>query len=193
MPTIGHCLCRKIQYQYDGEPTHVVHRHCESCRRQTSSSVATFVIVPKAALRFTQGQPKEFASSPACIAASASACGSPIYYRSERRTDQIDLYAGTLSDPAAVPARVHVYAADSYRGSKSSTISHATPDRAARPNYCGMDLADSALCRLCRGRQRHAIRLDRPRVIVSVATAPISARMPATANVPLKLPVSPTT
>src|SRR5579872_1288897 len=31
------------------------------------------------------------------------------------------------------------------------------------------------------------------RVIVSVATAPISARMPATANVPLKLPVRPTT
>src|SRR5262249_11303682 len=101
MPTTGHCLCRAIQYEYDGEPALVVHCHCESCRRQTSSSVATFVIVPKAALRFTQGQPKEFASSPGVHRSFCGACGSPLYYRTERRADQIDLYAGTLSDPAA--------------------------------------------------------------------------------------------
>ena len=112
MPTSGHCLCRAIQYEYDGEPTLVVHCHCESCRRQTSSSVATFVIVPKAALRFTQGQPKEFVSSPGVHRSFCDACGSPIYYRTERRADQIDLYAGTLSNPAAVPAQMHVYAAE---------------------------------------------------------------------------------
>jgi hypothetical protein len=112
MPTTGHCLCRAIQYEYDGKPTLVVHCHCESCRRQTSSSVATFVIVPKAALRFTRGRPKEFASSPGVYRSFCEACGSPIYYRTERRADQIDLYAGTLSDPAAVPAQVHVYAAE---------------------------------------------------------------------------------
>jgi hypothetical protein len=111
----GHCLCRAIQYEYDDEPRLVVHCHCESCRRHTSSSVATFVIVSKTALRFTEGQPKEFASSPGVHRSFCDTCGSPIYYRTERRPDMIDLYAGTLGDPAAVPAQVHVYAAEQLR------------------------------------------------------------------------------
>ena len=64
MKTTGHCLCGAIQYEYDGEPLEAVHCHCDSCRRQTSSAVATFVMVPQTALRVTHGQPKEFASSP---------------------------------------------------------------------------------------------------------------------------------
>jgi hypothetical protein len=82
--TTGHCLCGAIQYEYDGEPTLVVHCHCESCRRQTASPVATFVIVPKTALRFTRGQPKEFASSPGVYRSFCAECGSPMYYRTER-------------------------------------------------------------------------------------------------------------
>ena len=37
--TTGRCLCGAIQYEYSGAPTLVVHCHCESCRRQTSSPV----------------------------------------------------------------------------------------------------------------------------------------------------------
>lgn len=109
MATTGHCLCGAIQYEYDGEPSRVIHCHCESCRRQTASPVATFVIVPKAALRFTRGQPKEFASSPGVHRSFCDTCGSPIYYRTERRPDVIDLYAGTLSDPELVVPRSHVH------------------------------------------------------------------------------------
>lgn len=59
MTTTGHCRCGNIAYEYDGDPILVVHCHCESCRRQTSSPVTTFALVPKAALRFTRGEPKE--------------------------------------------------------------------------------------------------------------------------------------
>jgi hypothetical protein len=40
------------------------HCHCESCRSQTSSPVATFVTVHNSALRVTRGQPNEYVSSP---------------------------------------------------------------------------------------------------------------------------------
>jgi hypothetical protein len=93
--TTGHCLCGAIQYEYDGEPTLVVHCHCESCRRQTASPVATFVIVPKTALR-----------------SFCAECGSPMYYRTERRPDVIDLYLGTLSEPGAIMPQCHVHAVD---------------------------------------------------------------------------------
>ena len=110
--TTGRCLCGAIKYEYSGEPNLVVHCHCESCRRQTSSPVSTFVLVPKSALRFTRGQPKEFASSEGVWRSFCGECGSPIYYRTDRRPDVIDLYAGTLSDPSALIPQAHVHAAE---------------------------------------------------------------------------------
>jgi hypothetical protein len=107
--TSGRCLCGAIRYEYQGEPQAVVHCHCESCRRQTSSAVATFVIVPKSALRFTRGQPTEFTSSPGVQRSFCGECGSPIAYRSARRPDVVDLFAGTLADPTAVSPSCHVY------------------------------------------------------------------------------------
>ena len=92
MTTTGHCLCGAVQFEYDGEPAETVHCHCESCRRQTSSPVATFVLVPRAALRFTCGEPREFASSPGVLRSFCGTCGSPIAYRTERRPDIIDLF-----------------------------------------------------------------------------------------------------
>ena len=94
MTTTGHCLCGAIQYEYEGEPLEAAHCHCESCRRQTSSPIATFVTVPKAALRFMRGQPKEFASSPGVLRSFCGACGAPIAYWTERRSDVVDLFAG---------------------------------------------------------------------------------------------------
>jgi hypothetical protein len=112
MKTTGHCLCGAIQYEYDGEPLDVIHCHCDSCRRQTSSPVATFVMVPTATLRFTRGQAKEFVSSPGVRRSFCGACGAPIAYRTERRPDVVDLFAGTLAEPALVSPSCHVYAAE---------------------------------------------------------------------------------
>ena len=110
MTTTGHCLCGAIQYEFEGDPLEVLHCHCESCRRQNSSPVATFVMVPRTALRFTLGQPKEYASSPGVHRSFCAACGSPIAYRTKRRPDITDLFAGSLSDPEAVAPTCHVYA-----------------------------------------------------------------------------------
>lgn len=68
--------------------------------------------MPKSALHFTQGLPKEFASSPGVWRGFCDACGSPIYYRTDKRPDAIDLYAGTLSDPALLAPQCHVHAAE---------------------------------------------------------------------------------
>ena len=42
-PVTGRCLCGDIRYEYRGAPLKILHCHCESCRRHTSSPVATFV------------------------------------------------------------------------------------------------------------------------------------------------------
>lgn len=112
MMICGHCLCGAIRYECTGEPILVAHCHCESCRRQTSSPVTTFILVPRPTLSFTQGQPKEFASSPGVRRGFCADCGSPIYYRTDRRPDVIDLYALTLDDAAAIGPQCHVHAAE---------------------------------------------------------------------------------
>ncbi len=108
----GRCLCQAIRYECTGEPILTTHCHCESCRRQTSSPVTTFILVPRTTLRFTQRQPKEFSSSPGVWRSFCADCGSPIYYRTDRRPDDIDLYAVTLDDPSGIAPECHVHSAE---------------------------------------------------------------------------------
>jgi hypothetical protein len=108
----GRCLCQAIRYECAGEPILIAHCHCESCRRQTSSPMTTFILVPRATLRFTRGQPKEFSSSQGVWRSFCADCGSPIYYRTDRRPNDIDLYAVTLDDAAGIAPECHVHSAE---------------------------------------------------------------------------------
>ena len=102
--TTGRCLCGAVRYEYRGPPLWVAHCHCDSCRRHTSSPVATFVGVGRAALRFTGAAPIVYISSPGVRRSFCGRCGSPIAYEADRIPDEVHLYHGTLDDPAALPA-----------------------------------------------------------------------------------------
>jgi hypothetical protein len=105
----GHCLCGDVAFVVSAAPLQVVHCHCESCRRTTSSPVTTFLIVQRSDFRYTRGMPRVYASSPGVRRSFCERCGSPIAYETDRRPDHIDLYACSLSDPAVMPqAHVHV-------------------------------------------------------------------------------------
>jgi hypothetical protein len=109
MPKLaGRCLCRAIRYECLGEVEEVIYCHCESCRRQTSSPVAVFVMVKASALRFADSMPKEYNSSPGVWRSFCPNCGSPIGYRSDRRPDIVDLFVGTHDDPDSVRPWCHV-------------------------------------------------------------------------------------
>ena len=110
MQTTGRCLCGAIQFEFVGEAVETAHCHCESCRRQTSSPVATFVTVHDSALRITRGQPNEYASSPGVRRSFCGTCGSPIAYQSERHPGLVDLFAGTLTDPTHLSPSLHTHA-----------------------------------------------------------------------------------
>jgi hypothetical protein len=108
-PTTGRCLCGTVRYEFRGKPEWVVHCHCESCRRQVSSPLATFVGVLKENFGFTAGAPKTFASSPGVARSFCPACGSPIAYEAARLPDEIHLFHGTLDDPGTVAPTAHVF------------------------------------------------------------------------------------
>lgn len=107
-PVTGRCLCGDIRYEYRGAPVKILHCHCESCRRHTSSPVATFVCVPQESFRWLAGTPVTYESSPGVMRTHCGRCGAPMTYASARNT-QVDLYIGTLDDPLAAVPTYHVH------------------------------------------------------------------------------------
>ncbi|NNF78320.1 MAG: GFA family protein, partial [Rhizobiales bacterium] len=61
--THGRCLCGQVAFEFEGKINWCGHCHCESCRRNTSSAVATFFAVPRSAHRFTGREPRAYVSS----------------------------------------------------------------------------------------------------------------------------------
>ncbi|MDX1431486.1 MAG: GFA family protein [Gammaproteobacteria bacterium] len=105
----GRCLCGAVRYTVTGAPKWVAHCHCESCRRNTGSAVATFVGFHRDQVDFVQGERRLFASSPGVRRGFCADCGTPISYEADRFGDEIHLYLCTLDDPDAFPAESHVY------------------------------------------------------------------------------------
>jgi hypothetical protein len=107
--TKGHCLCKAIEFSFDGEPKWTLNCHCESCRRATSTAMATWISVPRAAFRFDRGEPSYYASSPGARRGFCAACGSPLTYEHEVMPDEVHLLAGALADPGAARPQAHIF------------------------------------------------------------------------------------
>ncbi len=105
----GRCLCGDITFEFSGEPNWVAHCHCESCRRNTSSPVTTFLGVPYTCFRYTSGTPSVYRSSPGVRRSFCGSCGSPVAFESEEFPEEIHLYVAALTDPEEFVPRGHVH------------------------------------------------------------------------------------
>jgi hypothetical protein len=117
--TTGRCMCGDIRFEYRGAPIETGHCHCESCRRHTSAPFATYVVIDKAAFRYTRGEPVVYQSSPGVERTHCARCGSPISYenrtsRPPRRMGSYDfgLFVGVLDDPAPLKPDRHIRVAE---------------------------------------------------------------------------------
>ena len=107
--TRGHCLCRAIEYEFEGAPKWVMHCHCESCRRAVSSALATYVGVNIDQFRYLKGTPAIYESSPGVKRYFCPTCGSPMAYAGSRWPKEVHLMHGTLDDPAKFPPTGHAH------------------------------------------------------------------------------------
>jgi hypothetical protein len=108
-PVKGYCLCRAVAFEYAAAPNWTLHCHCESCRRATSSPVTTWISVPRAAFRFTRGEPRYFCSSQGVRRGFCADCGSQLTYENTHIPDEVHLYAASLADPSLVIPTRHVF------------------------------------------------------------------------------------
>ena len=56
-PYLGHCLCGAVAYRLTGEPLTFYACHCTDCQRRTGAAFALSMIVRRAALELTRGEP----------------------------------------------------------------------------------------------------------------------------------------
>lgn len=110
--TTGRCLCGAVTFAFDGPPKWAGHCHCESCRRQTASAMASFLGVPDGAFAWTGAAPALYESSPGVRRNFCARCGTPMAYSADMFPGEIHFYAATLDDPADFAPTHHVHTAE---------------------------------------------------------------------------------
>ncbi|RWD67051.1 MAG: GFA family protein [Mesorhizobium sp.] len=101
----GRCMCGDIRYEITGPMFDMVHCHCESCRRHSSTAFATVFNIDKTNFRYIRGTPVPYNSSPGVERTHCGRCGSPISYENAR---ELSIFACTLEDLTLVKPQAHI-------------------------------------------------------------------------------------
>jgi hypothetical protein len=98
-------MCGDIRYEISGPIFDVVHCHCESCRRHSSTAFTTFINFDRTNFRYTRGTPVLYKSSPGVERTHCGRCGSPISCEDAR---EFSIFACTLEDLSLVKPQAHI-------------------------------------------------------------------------------------
>jgi hypothetical protein len=98
----GQCLCRAIRFTAEGPPKWTSYCHCQSCRRHTGAPVSAYAGFEAAKVRFTEGVPTYYISSPGVKRGFCGRCGSTLSYEGERWPGELHLHIGAFDDPATL-------------------------------------------------------------------------------------------
>ena len=108
----GGCLCGKVRYSADAEPTFVGICHCKNCQKGTGTAFSVVVALPTPALT-VQGTLQTFTgrgdSGKATYRRFCPACGSAIIDEAEIMPNVTMIMAGTLDDTSWVKPASEVF------------------------------------------------------------------------------------
>lgn len=115
MPTFtGGCLCGKIRYSANAEPTFVGLCHCRDCQKFTGSAFSAVIAVPKSAVTVTgglKGFTKQGDSGKPIERLFCPECGASIMDEAAAMPGIVMIGAGTLDDPNWVKPTAQIYCA----------------------------------------------------------------------------------
>ena len=104
----GRCFCKAVGFEIDAPVLSTVNCHCESCRRQCSAPITTYIGVTDSQWRWT-GQPtKVFNSSQGVERTFCENCGTPISFRSEAMSGTMHFYVAAMEHPEEFEPKLHV-------------------------------------------------------------------------------------
>jgi hypothetical protein len=104
----GGCFCKQVGFEIDLPVKWSVNCHCESCRRQCSAPMTTYIGVEDAQWRWTGTAPRIYRSSPGVERRFCENCGAPVSFRSENMTGVMHFYVAAMEEPERFPPELHV-------------------------------------------------------------------------------------
>ena len=104
----GRCLCGAVCFEVDAPVKSVVNCHCESCRRQCSAPMTTYIGIEDGRWKWTGKVPKTYHSSPGVERTFCDNCGSPISFRSQNMSGVMHFYAAAMEEPEKFEPKLHV-------------------------------------------------------------------------------------
>ena len=107
----GHCECRRVRYEVDGEINDFSHCHCSQCRRLHGAAFATFVGVARDKFRYLSGESDTmaYASSDTHDRVFCAVCGSNIMVDLTTEPDSLYLSMSALDGNPPCPPGYHIY------------------------------------------------------------------------------------
>ena len=108
----GGCLCGKVRYSADVEPTLVGVCHCKNCQKASGMAFRVVFAVPTPALS-VQGALKTFNdrgdSGKTVLRRFCPECGSAITTERQARPDTTNVMAGTLDDASWLKPTMEIF------------------------------------------------------------------------------------
>lgn len=108
-PVTGGCHCGRLRYSIDAPLRDIAHCHCATCRRTTGGIVTTWLTLPLASFRWTQGSAAAYASSASCIRYFCGHCGCHLSLFTALSPDSLDITVASLDHPERAAAERHIW------------------------------------------------------------------------------------
>ncbi len=104
----GRCLCKAVSFEIDLPIFSCVNCHCESCRRQCSAPMTTYIGVKDGQWRWTGKAPKVYNSSPGVERTFCDDCGTPLSFCSTSLSGVMHFYVTAMEKPENYKPTLHV-------------------------------------------------------------------------------------
>src|SRR5262245_7856526 len=91
----GRCMCGAVTWTYSGRITRSLVCHCTDCQHATSSPLTAFVAMNPEQLNWV-GDIVHYESSPNTFRGFCPACGTRLYFRSDRWPSEVHVHAATM-------------------------------------------------------------------------------------------------
>lgn len=109
----GRCYCGNIRYVAEGDPMLQAQCHCRECQYITGGAPNTFIVMPAAGHKYTQGTPKSFTRSdiPNPVTREfCPDCGTHLATKPPRPV--VVVKVGTLDDPKQFTPQMAIFTVD---------------------------------------------------------------------------------
>ena len=113
LPLTGACQCTAVRYQSTQAPKTIYACHCTECQRQSGSAFGTSMWVPRDAVSFTQGAPKQWTRTADngrkidCFF--CPDCGTRLIHFPQHSPQMALIRPGTLDDTSGIHLAGHIW------------------------------------------------------------------------------------